>query len=830
MNFRFAVILFSLILVLGLAIVVRSFLSEPADSGSLIPGFSGVKSDQIDIVEIEKTEPPGLLKIEKRKEQWFITDPIQAKADTSAVNGVVNSLLKIKPTVFAELPNNLSLAGLQPPSLKVTLRQGDERSGTLNFGKVTYGNAKTSVVFMSTSARPNRPIAISRSDLTALFRDAHGNTSDKAGDIAKWIGDYRTKSVFPAETRMAGEDITTLKLSLPNKKKELVLSRSANGWKFDMPVGWGEADPTGDLSATPNTFTGVRPLIGALTSIQALNADDFQENPADLKQYGLNPDNPDLIRVDMQTRDGNATVFIGKKEAAAPSAASPGMPPPAGKVWVRIEGQTGVIRANAADLSGLLPVIENPDPLRDRTLLAIADKDKIDGLNITAGGQTTQLRKASGAREWKLFGNAAAGDPQPANDIAVKNLLDVLLEHRTIRSFPAANPANFTPADIKAEVKIWVDGFDVGTDPKVEPKEKNKPIVLLFGKGEGDSVYVRRTLPDGGVAEYLLPDKIKVAAVGSTFDLIPTVAKTRLELLDPNLKSFSSELVNKITLSGIKNFELERSEKKDLSTNKDRWTYASPPDQKGKTADAGGINDILHELGTKVTVSRYVDETPTPAKLTEYGLSPPKLKVVIGLKGTEAAEKERVYEFGAITGDFVYARQTGKVAVFTLPKVVYDKLVDTDLRDRDIFHFDPAQITKIEFRGWKIATGFVTELQFERKDGTWVVAKAPGNPGEYALDPSKVSAFLTLLNTTTVKTFIPGAIHPDQGFDEQKGSLGVNLRTKDGVLLAITIGNTTDNGSATFVWSSVLPQTSPVFTVDAERFKKYKDSPAAFTK
>ena len=215
------------------------------------------------------------------------------------------------------------------------------------------------------------------------------------------------------------------------------------------------------------------------------------------------------------------------------------------------------------------------------------------------------------------------------------------------------------------------------------------------------------------------------------------MTKTRLDFLDPNLKTFSTEVVNKITVSGIKNYELDKEEKKDLSSNQDRWTFVVPADQKGKTADANTVLEMLRILGTTHSVTRFVDETPSPAKLIEYGLAPPampppmsppspRLKVVIGLKGTEAADKERVYEFGAITGDFVYARQTGKAAVFTLPKFVFDKFAEADLRDRAIFQFDLAKISGIEFQGWKGMTGIVTELNFEKnKEGTWTV-KSPG--------------------------------------------------------------------------------------------------------
>ena len=49
-----------------------------------------------------------------------------------------------------------------------------------------------------------------------------------------------------------------------------------------------DADATGDLTAGPNTFNGIRPLIGSITSLQAVAADDFlPDDPAKLVEYGL---------------------------------------------------------------------------------------------------------------------------------------------------------------------------------------------------------------------------------------------------------------------------------------------------------------------------------------------------------------------------------------------------------------------------------------------------------------------------------------------------------------------------------------------------------------
>lgn len=827
MNFRHTAILFGSLLVAVVILLVLAFLDDAPSDKSLFAGLGDAKPEQIDAVEFERTDPPGTLKLSRvGKDQWAITEPVAAPADADMVNAIVKALLNAQPTTVNQIPP-ASGAGLQPPNFKVTLRKGDQ-SSSLNFGNVTLGGG--GVVFVSTPARPDRPIAVPRNALNELFRPAQGSGDGRFGDLAKWAPDFRIRSVFPADTIRAGEDVASLKLSLPNKKRELALSRSGGGWKFDYPTGWGEADAAGDPALSAGTFTGVRPLIQSLTSLRATGPEDFIDDPKDLKEYGLNRDNPDLVRVELATKSGQkAVVFIGKRDAAPATPGTPPMSGGAGKVWVQIEGQPGVIRAGGSDLAGLIPVIENPDPLRDRNLLA-TDRSQIDGLDVTVGGQTTRLRKSGETPTWRLYGNPAAGDPQLASAQAVNRMLDLLTERRTIKSFPPGNPANFTPGEIKAEVKVWSNGFDNTTDPKAEPKEKGKPTVLLFGRKEGDSIFVRRTLPDGNVTEFTLPERFRVGGSPDPTDVLATVAKNRLDLLDTAIKTFAPDLANKLAVSGAANYELQKDEKKDPSSNTDRWTFLAPPDKKSQTADATTVAELLRLLGTTQSVTRFVDETPSPEKLAEYGLAPnaPRLRVAVGLNTTDPADKERVYLFGKDTADpnYVYAQQAGRAAVFTVPRLVFDRFTTSDLRDRTLFRFDPASITGIEFKGWG-KTGVVFTLNVEKnKDGVWVATQ----PKEFALDPAKVTAFLDLLTRTRAKAFLPGSPTPEQGFGDPKESLIVTLKTAAGPLIALNLGASADGGTAYYGWTSILPQSAPVFTVEAAPFKTYKESFGAFAR
>lgn len=851
MNFRLTAILIGVVLLLGVLLLGYNLYEEgEAPPENLFPELKSLRADQIDTVEIEKADGGKLtlVRAANSKDKWDIVEPIKARADANAVSGLVSALMKAKPTTYGGLQSNPASHGLEPPGLKVTLKQGSERSATLNVGTVTLGSE--GVVFVTTSSQ-KRPMAVSRSQIDALFK---GKGDGKPQELARWTSDYRSKQIFSTDSRAAGEDVASIKLNA--KGKELALSKTPTGWKFDSPAGWGDADVTGDVAAaTPTTFSGVRPLLNSLTTLQALGADDFIEQPKDLKEYGLDAGNPDLVRVEMKTKDGPPdVVYIGKKVDAGPTPpAIPGMPATTGKVYVRIEGQDGVIKASGSSLDALPGVIADPNPLRDRTLLS-EQRSKIAGIDLTIGGQTTRLRQG-GFGQWQLFGGP--GDPQNASGPAVNSLLDLLTERRTIKDFPAANDANFAGPELKAEVKLWTEteAPDPKADPKAEPKMKGAPIVLQFGKKDAAGVYVRRILPDGAKNDFLLPEKVKigggaVGATGTDADVIAAVAKPRLDFLDPSLKPFSTFQANKLTIqNGPTVTEVTFDKTADppyFPTGK--WKFAKPDAQKDRIADTGTMTDLLNLLATQ-NASKFVSEQPNEADLARWGLAgaTPRLKVIVGLDvGTPPtgappipdADKERVYYLGNETDDHnaVYARMDGRAAVFTAPKFVFERFTTTDLRDKTILRFDKAKVVKIELQGWYDLNKQKTTLKFERKPGAAWTAE-----GGFPVDPAKVDQFLALLDGLRAKTFIPGPpSRPDFKFavapepnqppapgDPYKG-FGINLELEGGKRIALNIGDLTDNGNSNFFWCSELPANEQVVTIQSDPFKPFKEKPAVF--
>jgi hypothetical protein len=832
MNFRLTAILFGLVFVVGLILLWVSFTDEPgqADGGLLLTELAGETDANIAEVEIEKDG--GKLAFKRAgKDGWVLTSPVAARADANAVNAVVNAVLKLRPIPFGEMPPNAEVAGLNAP-LAVTLRTEGGKSETVKVGHLTVGKAR-SVAFVNTAARP-RPMAVARGDVDALLK---GETADHAAKQAKWATDYRAKSVFAVNPLSGGDDVTNLKLTRNNKDLALARGKASGGWEFAAPAGWGDAAASPDPAAPPGTLTGVRPIVSGLVGLAAGGPEDFLDAPADLAQYGLNPGNPDRIRVELRTNDGKTEVaYIGKKTEEKKDDKKDAFTPPA-KVYVQVEGTPGVIRATAAGLDGLAAVIDNPTPLRDRDLVKDDLKARVDAIDLVAGGKTVELRKVG--TEWKLVGGP--NDPQTANQKAANDLLALVTQPRIVKDFPPPNDAHFAGGELRAEVKLYADAVEAGADPKAAPKLKanTPPTVLQIGKKDAQGVYVRRIRPDGAKTDFLIPDRVKVGTDPAETDVYAAVARSRPDFLDPTLPSFSTFSANKLTVATGPTVALEVVKDKAApgSVAEPGWKYVKPDPMKDQTADSGTVGDLLNLLATQ-SATKFVRELTDADKgrekeiYTGYGLGPdaPRMKVTVGLDGA-APGNERVYYLGNETDDkqAVFARVDGRPAVFTVPKLVYDRFAGADLRDRTLVRFDAAKLKGVRVRGWRDVTGGDLLVREFRKEGAgW----AATNPAGFAVDAGKVDEFVRAIQGLRVKEFRTGGEHPDHRFNPEQNGFEVTLDLDGADDLLINLGTEVDGGAAriTRLITQATPPRIQIVTVAPDALKAFRDSARSFAR
>lgn len=798
MNFRLTAILFGILLVGTLVLLGLSFWDDSPRVGNVLfedLAAAGVKAKDINTIEIEKVgEGARIVLIREGDKPWELREPVKARADSGAADRLASALLTAKPLATRDTQAPLPDLGLQPPSLRVTLRKGSEQSATLNLGKVTIGGDQA-VVFVSTGAYPDRAMAIRRSDVESLFTDAAKKSQgEPAAHFAKSFTDWR--SVNPL-----GLPGVINRITIRSHGHTLTLAKSKLQWIIEEPP-LGPADEQGDLRPAPDRFTGVQPLLNAITGLQAVTTKDFIEHPQDLKTYGLDPDDPNRVTLQITTDLGHSqTVYLGKPVEGESN-----------KIYAQAEGDTGIFKATAPNATGFATAAAEPQALRDRNLLDI-DRSRIDGIEVTAQGQTVKLRRSPTG--WELV--EGPNDPRPALTEPVEALLAALTERRTVLDFPAADDARFAPNEVKAEVKLLTEGGSKAADAKDQ-----KPIRLTFGKVEGDKIYVRRVTRDGSSRDLLLPITLPAGPNKGSVNLLEALTKSRLDYMDPKLPSFSPTVVKTLTFTraGQETVEIRKLDHAtDAQHPQGQWEFEQPPSWKGKPADGYHLDQVMVSLATAVA-KKFVTEQPTEAQLVEWGLDAkaPKLKVVVSL-GSSPSDT-RTYYFGKDSSDDqVYARVEGKTEVFLVPKTLASWFSNApDLRDRTLVTFDRNKLKGLKLRGWALADQPPMTLELDRKGAAWT-ARAPA---DLKVNSAKVEELVHTLHFGRVLEFVK-PVEEKFGLDvEKQGALEVTLELEGASPIVVTIGGMAPGDKDVYVKSSQRPDEA--MTLPAEPLRTFRTS------
>lgn len=664
MNFRLTAILLAAGAVVLVGLLVYLFVSpDKAMPDVALDGLAGVKPDEIDTVEIKRTRPAAdsLVFTREKNGPWTVRAPRAARVDQGAVNDLVRDLLAAKPTSHPELTDDQKQMGLADPSVEVTLRKGSDRTATLRIGATTLGGSRA-VTFVATGSDPDRPFAVSTMGLTTLFKEG-AKVEGEAGPHVKALADFRARSLFGG----VGQPLTDAKaLKFKQGKATLALEKDKTGvWVISEPSGLGIADLGGDPAPNPAGFTGIRPILLFLAGLAATGPADFLEGDSkdNLKNYGLDPNDPAALRIDYTPPAGDVEIlYVGKKVETADKTAPTAY-------YARRLDDSAVVKLTTDRIDLLAKTLAAPDVLRNRDLLPESDRPLVDAIDLTVGGTTTSLRRVARGQQqvWVLPGS---GEPAEANRITVEDLLAALAQPRVIVDFPAPpfDPL-FAPAEVKGTVTLWPNGL--GRDAKADAKPTGTPIVLTFGKKDGDKVTVKKQVGD------------RTSVGRGDTSLLSLATKTRLDFVDPKVPSFATNAVVKFGYTKGKDaVELLKDETPNAEFPLGKWTWTKPEAVAGKVADAVKVQALLAVAAT-LSPGRVVTENPSDADLAKYGLDPkagPRMKVTVTPRAEKDA-KDVVFEFGAETEDkgYVYARHGGGTTVYTVPKVVFDRFQTDDL-------------------------------------------------------------------------------------------------------------------------------------------------------
>ncbi len=173
----------------------------------------------------------------------------------------------------------------------------------------------------------------------------------------------------------------------------------------------------------------------------------------------------------------------------------------------------------------------------------------------------------------------------------------------------------------------------------------------------------------------------------------------------------------------------------------DGWQVLEPVKAR---ADRGAVDETLTSIVT-ARMDREIDADPK--SLGDYGLDHPTAEVTLRLKDG----KPLGLTLGAKspTGVWVYARETGKPAVFVIGDSVQRDATRpvADFRDKTVLAFEQKDVTGLELdlRDEKIA--------LEQADGRWKMTK----PRPLPADADTVRDFLEKLRAARVKEFAADA-------------------------------------------------------------------------
>jgi hypothetical protein len=252
--------------------------------------------DKVDHVTL--TDPKRTIALVKQGADWRMTSPADARADFSAVEGLVGRINTAQmKAITATDATDLAKYGLDKPDATITLAAGSS-SASLSIGK----SAGEGVVYAKDASRP----------LVFTIDSA------VADDMKKSADDFRQKDLFDARS------FNTTRLEFVRNGQTRTFEKSGDKWKQVAPT-------AKDVDAAK-----VDALMTALTNARAASFVD------DTKNTGL--DKPELS-VTIKYDDGQKTehVTFGKHGS---------------DVYAQREGDKGAAKIDAASLDAIVKALD----------------------------------------------------------------------------------------------------------------------------------------------------------------------------------------------------------------------------------------------------------------------------------------------------------------------------------------------------------------------------------------------------------------------------------------------------------------------------------------
>jgi hypothetical protein len=392
-------------------------------------------------------------------------------------------------------------------------------------------------------------------------------------------------------------------LKIKSDKGETTTIKKDSGlWQVTQPMS-AKADDT--------EASGITSALGGLSVVRVID-----ESPADLKDYGLTTPR---IEIDFKAAGDKdyRRLLIGDKS------------PTGGDLFAKRNDEKRVFLIPAFQETTLNKGTFN---LRDKTVLKF-DRDKLDGIEIAAGGKTLALAKEGAA--WSI-----AKPLQARADFGSVEGLIGRLQSAQMKSIAANEP---TPADLKKY------GFDKPEATVNLNTGSARATLVIGGKAEDNTVYVRDlSKPVVMTLESAFLDELKKGADDYR----------RKDIFE--FRSFNADRVEFTRDGQPVVFEKVKAQGENPQ---DKWRRASP---NPADVDKEKIDGLLSRI-SNMRADSFVEST------AKTGLDKPAL--ALHVKFDEGKKEERV-AFGK-AGDDVFASRPNEPGAAKVAAADFNEIIKT---------------------------------------------------------------------------------------------------------------------------------------------------------
>ena len=363
------------------------------------------------------------------------------------------------------------------------------------------------------------------------------------------------------------------------------LKKEGGAWQLTQPIA---------AKADESEVTGIT---SALTSIEVVRVID--ENPASLNDYGLS--NP-RIEIDFKASGDKdyRKLLVGEKT------------PTGGDLFAKRNDEKKVF---------LIPAFQETTlnrrtfDLREKVLLKF-DREKVDSLDVSAGGKTLAVAKDGG--EWKIT--------KPVQTRADFGTVEGLVGRLQSLQMKSIVTDDAKPADLK---QYGLDKPDATVNLNVGSA---RATLLLGGKAPDNTVYAR--------------DASKPAVVTVESALLDELKKGADDYRRKDLFEFRAFNANRVEVARNGQTVVFEKVKGQGDNAQDKWRRVSPT---AADVDKDKIDSLLSKL-SNTRASSFVDSS------AKTGLDKPAMTITVKF---EEGKKEEKVTFGQVGND-VFASRPGE--------------------------------------------------------------------------------------------------------------------------------------------------------------------------